>query len=356
MDTVALLKLQEEEHRERADEQGLQPQTRSEAAGRGPSPPATVHPSPGSVLLLQLGPLRLQLREGPRGASQGVPPRLPVPAGQRRGQPGQVRRAGEDPSRGAERWPTRYREQEARLASFQDWPFCVHAVSPRGLAASGLVFTGHRDTMQCFSCGGCLGNWEEGDDPWQEHARWFPKCEFLQSKKSSEETAQYIQSYQGFVGMTGEHFVNSWVKRELPVASGKNAGVFQRLCLFISSFAFLLPIVFHVLIWYGGPKAKLQPPAFLCFGTGPWKLLSGPGRVGLPVPRVLGLSACSLRLLSNTSISHLTYSTIILLRNHFHKSFLVSRSDSVFSKGEPRKIVTVDFSTNPFPKKTEVPE
>uniref|UniRef100_A0A8C9GNE1 NLR family apoptosis inhibitory protein n=1 Tax=Piliocolobus tephrosceles TaxID=591936 RepID=A0A8C9GNE1_9PRIM len=45
------------------------------------------------------------------------------------------------------------------------------------------------------------------------------RCEFLQSKKSSEEIAQYIQSYKGFVDITGEHFVNSWVQRELPVAS-----------------------------------------------------------------------------------------------------------------------------------------
>ena len=34
---------------------------------------------------------------------------------------------------------------------------------------------GKRDTVQCFSCAGCLGNWEEGDDPWKEHAKWFPK-------------------------------------------------------------------------------------------------------------------------------------------------------------------------------------
>ena len=34
---------------------------------------------------------------------------------------------------------------------------------------------GKRDTVQCFSCGGCLGNWEDGDDPWKEHAKWFPK-------------------------------------------------------------------------------------------------------------------------------------------------------------------------------------
>ncbi|XP_014440055.1 baculoviral IAP repeat-containing protein 1 [Tupaia chinensis] len=112
-----------------------------------------------------------------------------------------------------------YQEEKARLDSFKNWPFYAQGTSPQALSAAGFIFTGKRDTVQCFSCGGCLGNWEEGDDPWKEHAKWFPRCEFLQSKKSSEEIAQYVQSYKGFVDVTGEHFVNSWVKTELPVAS-----------------------------------------------------------------------------------------------------------------------------------------
>ncbi|KAM7076812.1 LOW QUALITY PROTEIN: baculoviral IAP repeat-containing protein 1-like [Ciconia maguari] len=46
---------------------------------------------------------------------------------------------------------------------------------------------------------GWPGNWEDGDDPWREHAKWFPECEFLQSKKSSEEIEKYIENYSGFV-------------------------------------------------------------------------------------------------------------------------------------------------------------
>ncbi|XP_052015494.1 baculoviral IAP repeat-containing protein 1b isoform X2 [Apodemus sylvaticus] len=113
----------------------------------------------------------------------------------------------------------RYHEEEARLESFEDWPFYAHGTSPRVLSAAGFVFTGKRDTVQCFSCGGCLGNWEEGDDPWKEHAKWFPRCEFLKSKKSPEEIAQYVKNYEGFLHVTGEHFVNSWVRRELPMVS-----------------------------------------------------------------------------------------------------------------------------------------
>ncbi|KAK7802531.1 hypothetical protein U0070_027062 [Myodes glareolus] len=69
----------------------------------------------------------------------------------------------------------RYQEEEARLESFENWPFYAHGTSPHVLSAAGFVFTGKRDTVQCFYCAGCLGNWEEGDDPWKEHAKWFPK-------------------------------------------------------------------------------------------------------------------------------------------------------------------------------------
>ncbi|KAM4875464.1 baculoviral IAP repeat-containing protein 1 [Thomomys bottae] len=131
----------------------------------------------------------------------------------------------------------KYQEEEARLESFQNWPFYVQGISPQGLSAAGFAFTGKRDTVQCVSCGGCLGNWEAGDDPWKEHAKWFPKCEFLRSKKSSEEIAQYIQSYKGFIDITGDHFVNSWIQRELPMASAyDNDSVFANEELRIDTF------------------------------------------------------------------------------------------------------------------------
>uniref|UniRef100_A0A8C4ST90 NACHT domain-containing protein n=1 Tax=Erpetoichthys calabaricus TaxID=27687 RepID=A0A8C4ST90_ERPCA len=42
-----------------------------------------------------------------------------------------------------------------------------------------LVFfsppVGVRDTVQCHCCGGTLSHWEQEDDPWKEHAKWFPE-------------------------------------------------------------------------------------------------------------------------------------------------------------------------------------
>lgn len=37
------------------------------------------------------------------------------------------------------------------------------------------TLTGHGDNVKCFHCDGGLRNWEPGDDPWQEHAKWFPR-------------------------------------------------------------------------------------------------------------------------------------------------------------------------------------
>lgn len=96
-------------------------------------------------------------------------------------------------------------EEQTRLQSFSGWP--VYAlVESSFLSQAGFFFTGNcviiyflyihlqncifddpaqmmiylthagtRDTVQCFSCGGCLGNWEDNDDPWKEHTKWFPE-------------------------------------------------------------------------------------------------------------------------------------------------------------------------------------
>eukprot|EP00062_Callorhinchus_milii_P004742 gi/632943727/ref/XP_007887106.1/ PREDICTED: baculoviral IAP repeat-containing protein 7-like [Callorhinchus milii] len=81
--------------------------------------------------------------------------------------------------------------EEARLSTFQNWPN-VAAVEPRTLARAGFFYTGHRDNVKCFYCDGGLRNWESGDDPWMEHAKWFPRCDYLLQARGSE----YVCSVQ----------------------------------------------------------------------------------------------------------------------------------------------------------------
>lgn len=50
--------------------------------------------------------------------------------------------------------------------------------------------TGTNDHVNCFHCGSGLRNWEPDDDPWLEHARWFPQCRFVMLMKGE----QYIKA------------------------------------------------------------------------------------------------------------------------------------------------------------------
>ncbi|XP_006167104.1 baculoviral IAP repeat-containing protein 7 isoform X2 [Tupaia chinensis] len=72
--------------------------------------------------------------------------------------------------------------EELRLASFYSWPPTT-GVRPELLAAAGFFHTGRQDKVRCFFCYGGLQSWEQGDDPWIEHAKWFPRCQFLLQSK-----------------------------------------------------------------------------------------------------------------------------------------------------------------------------
>ncbi|CAK8686349.1 unnamed protein product [Clavelina lepadiformis] len=45
---------------------------------------------------------------------------------------------------------------------------------------------GGRDRVKCWYCNGGLQNWERDDDPWEEHAKWFPMCEFVLQQKGPD--------------------------------------------------------------------------------------------------------------------------------------------------------------------------
>ncbi|XP_062983181.1 inhibitor of apoptosis protein-like isoform X1 [Elgaria multicarinata webbii] len=73
----------------------------------------------------------------------------------------------------------------ARVGSFKNWPSIV-PVQPQQLADAGFYYVGRNDDVKCFCCDGGLRCWESGDDPWVEHAKWFPRCEYLIRIKGQE--------------------------------------------------------------------------------------------------------------------------------------------------------------------------
>ncbi|XP_061167588.1 baculoviral IAP repeat-containing protein 3-like [Saccostrea echinata] len=63
-----------------------------------------------------------------------------------------------------------------RVSTFSSWN---HYQPADTMAKAGFFYTGNGDNVRCFFCGNGLENWEREDDPWVEHAHWFPECVFL---------------------------------------------------------------------------------------------------------------------------------------------------------------------------------
>ncbi|VDI50276.1 baculoviral IAP repeat-containing protein 7/8 [Mytilus galloprovincialis] len=90
----------------------------------------------------------------------------------------------------------KYAIRISRLDSFECWPTYL-TQSPDEMATAGFFFTGSDDHCRCFFCGGGLKNWEPGDEPWVEHARWYQKCAFVRQCKGDRfiedvQTNKYI--------------------------------------------------------------------------------------------------------------------------------------------------------------------
>ncbi|PSN55309.1 Death-associated inhibitor of apoptosis 1 [Blattella germanica] len=88
-----------------------------------------------------------------RGMSNGV--HLPHMS------PEELRKHGINQSRAPDH--PAYNTYEARLHSYDSWPKSLKQ-KPDKLSEAGFYYTGG------------LKDWEENDDPWVEHALWFPKC------------------------------------------------------------------------------------------------------------------------------------------------------------------------------------
>ncbi|NXE11959.1 XIAP ligase, partial [Lophotis ruficrista] len=72
---------------------------------------------------------------------------------------------------------------ERRLQTFLTW---IYPVDKEQLAEAGFYSIGNGDRVVCFHCGGRLQEWKENEDPWDQHAKWFPGCGFVRKEKGLE--------------------------------------------------------------------------------------------------------------------------------------------------------------------------
>lgn len=88
---------------------------------------------------------------------------------------------------------------DSRLSTFTAWPR-DNPLGPHSLAVAGFFYDGHGDQVRCFHCDGGLLKWTSGDEPWSEHARWFPECHFVLLVK-------------------GEQFIEDTIRMNPPITS-----------------------------------------------------------------------------------------------------------------------------------------
>ena len=75
--------------------------------------------------------------------------------------------------------------EASRLKSYnRNWPSNL-TQTPDLLSSAGFFYLGRADKVKCFFCDGGLCDWEVDDEPWTEHARWFPNCGFLKQVKGT---------------------------------------------------------------------------------------------------------------------------------------------------------------------------
>lgn len=66
----------------------------------------------------------------------------------------------------------RYGIVSTRLGSYSRYSTSSYPMSPEDLCAAGFFHQGPGDKVRCFWCDGALELWNEGDDPWREHAKY----------------------------------------------------------------------------------------------------------------------------------------------------------------------------------------
>ncbi|XP_028570914.2 E3 ubiquitin-protein ligase XIAP [Podarcis muralis] len=74
-------------------------------------------------------------------------------------------------------------DYENRIKTFATWRYLV---SKEQLAQAGFYSLGNGDNVACFHCGGGLQEWKTDEDPWEQHAKWFPGCKYLIEEKGQD--------------------------------------------------------------------------------------------------------------------------------------------------------------------------
>ena len=101
-----------------------------------------------------------------------------------------------------------YTIENMRLKSFDGCKDGTFHQSYESLSDAGFYYTGSEDAVRCFSCAGGLKSWTPQDVPWEEHARLYPTCNYLNLVKGPK----YVDSIKNNVNNGPKNVCNSTVQ------------------------------------------------------------------------------------------------------------------------------------------------
>ncbi|CAH1246363.1 BIRC3 [Branchiostoma lanceolatum] len=102
--------------------------------------------------------------------------------------------------------------EEDRLSTFFRWPL-YSPISPRKLAQAGFYYTYIDDQVKCYWCEGGLKDWQAGDDPWTEHARWYgEECGFVLRERGIGYVRQIKNTFPSLVQVAHHHSQQDFVQ------------------------------------------------------------------------------------------------------------------------------------------------
>ncbi|KAH9525609.1 Baculoviral IAP repeat-containing protein 7-B [Bulinus truncatus] len=128
--------------------------------------------------------------------------------------------------------------RDARLKTFLTWKSLFNNIND--MADAGFYYTGNEDAIRCFFCGGTLKNWEEEDDAFIEHARYFPKCSYICQVKG-QIFVDAIQELSGPCEKITSDMVEEKMK-SLAESRNKHGRKNQELPAELKTFNVLLPV------------------------------------------------------------------------------------------------------------------
>ena len=112
----------------------------------------------------------------------------------------------------------RYATEFKRLETYRQWPppDFTAGITAQSLCQAGFYYTGPEDGVRCFFCSVFIDKWARDDDPWKEHARYFPTCSFLLVQKGTDYIDQICDLHvqDGPVRTVQENSVSSTVGEE----------------------------------------------------------------------------------------------------------------------------------------------